>query len=277
MSTSTTVTSINVNGIRAAVKQRSEKNLGMLPWLEQTGADVVALQETRAELEQIVKALAPALERGWYLTAAPSEVKGRNGVAILSRLEPDAVRVGFGSSEFDAAGRYLEADFGRLTVASLYLPSGDVGTERQDEKDRFRKEFGGYLAKLGRKRRDVVVCGDWNIGHTELDIKNWKGNVKNSGFLPEERAWMSEHIGAGRAFKDVVRELHPETAGPYSWWSWRGKAFDNDAGWRIDLQIANNALAGHARAARVERAAEYALRWSDHAPVTVEYSAASPR
>ncbi|BDH58826.1 hypothetical protein MTP03_37650 [Tsukamurella sp. PLM1] len=182
------------------------------------------------------------------------------------------MRIGFGSAEFDPAGRYIEADFGGFTAASLYLPSGDVGTDRQDEKDRFRAEFGAYLAKLGRRRREVVVCGDWNIGHTELDIKNWKGNVKNSGFLPEERAWMSEFIGEGRAFKDVVRELHPGEPGPYAWWSWRGKAFDNDSGWRIDLQVANNALAKRASTARVERAAAYNLRWSDHAPVTVEYA-----
>ncbi|NMD57541.1 MULTISPECIES: exodeoxyribonuclease III [Tsukamurella] len=266
------ITSINVNGIRAAVKQRSEENLGMLPWLRETRAEVVLLQEVRATHKQTLTALAPALEEGWHLAAAESSTAGRNGVAVLSRREPDAVRIGFGSTEFDDAGRYLEADFDGLTVGSLYLPSGDVGTERQDEKDRFRAEFGAYLAKLGRKRREVLVCGDWNIGHTELDIKNWKGNVKNSGFLPEERAWMSEYIGEGRAFKDVVRELHPGVPGPYAWWSWRGKAFDNDSGWRIDLQIANNALAKRAVSARVERAAAYNLRWSDHAPVTVEYA-----
>lgn len=266
------ITSINVNGIRAAVKQRSEENLGMLPWLRETAADVVLLQEVRATHKQTLAALAPALEEGWHLAAAESSTAGRNGVAVLSRREPDAVRIGFGSAEFDPAGRYIEADFGGFTAASLYLPSGDVGTDRQDEKDRFRAEFGAYLAKLGRRRREVVVCGDWNIGHTELDIKNWKGNVKNSGFLPEERAWMSEFIGEGRAFKDVVRELHPGEPGPYAWWSWRGKAFDNDSGWRIDLQVANNALAKRASTARVERAAAYNLRWSDHAPVTVEYA-----
>ncbi|WP_019202479.1 exodeoxyribonuclease III [Tsukamurella sp. 1534] len=266
------ITSINVNGIRAAVKQRSEENLGMLPWLRGSSADVVALQEVRATPAQLTKALAPALEEGWHVVAAESSTAGRNGVAVLSRRAPDAVRIGFGSPEFDESGRYIEADFGSLTVGSLYLPSGDVGTERQDEKDRFRKEFGEHLAALGRRRRDVVVCGDWNIGHTELDIKNWKGNRKNSGFLPEEREWMSSHIGAGRPFKDTVRELHPDTPGPYAWWSWRGKAFDNDSGWRIDLQIANNQLAKRAVAARVERAETYALRWSDHAPVTVEYA-----
>lgn len=265
------VSSVNVNGIRAAVKHRSETNTGMLDWLAGTDARVVALQEVRADAQQARKALAPALDAGWHLALAESETKGRSGVAVLSRSAPDAVRIGFGSPEFDGSGRYLEADFGDLTVGSLYLPSGSVGTEKQDEKDRFRKEFGEYLRGLAQRRDRAVVCGDWNIGHTEHDIKNWKGNVRNSGFLPQERAWMSEVLGEGAPFVDVVRTLHPGTPGPYSWWSWRGKAFDNDAGWRIDLHAATPRLAGSATAARVDRADAYDLRWSDHAPVTVAY------
>jgi exodeoxyribonuclease-3 len=269
------ISSVNVNGVRAAVKQRSETNPGLLPWLAASPAHVVALQEVRADESQARAALAPALDAGWHLSLAEPEVKGRSGVAVLSRDVPDAVRIGFGSAEFDGSGRYLEADFGDLTVASLYLPSGAVGTEKQDEKDRFRKEFGEYLRELAGRHEHAVVCGDWNIGSDELDIKNWKGNLKNSGFLPEERAWMAELIGEGGPLVDVVRAQHPGRPGPYSWWSWRGKAFDNDSGWRIDLQVATPALAARATAARVERAAAYDLRWSDHAPVTVEYRAPS--
>lgn len=263
-----TISTVNVNGVRAAAKK------GLLEWLTATDADIVCLQETRADDRQLHATLAPALDGGWHLASAESGVKGRNGVAVLSRRPADAVRTGHGDDEFAEAGRYLEADFDDVTVASLYLPSGEVGTERQDEKERFLGSFGDHLTRSAAAAtaagRHVVVCGDWNIAHTELDLKNHKGNVKNSGFLPHERAWMDAVFGA-YGWVDVVRGLHPDVAGPYSWWSYRGKAFDNDSGWRIDYQVATPALAERAKEAVVERAAAYDLRWSDHAPVTVRY------
>ncbi|WP_406688739.1 exodeoxyribonuclease III [Saccharopolyspora sp. ID03-671] len=260
-----TLSTVNVNGLRAAAKK------GFVEWLAGTGADVICMQETRAEPDQLTAEVRePA---GWHATLAPSSAKGRAGVAIYSRTEPEDVRIGFGSAEFDDSGRYLEFDLPGVTVASLYLPSGEVGTARQDEKERFMKEFGEYLTGLRERAtsagREVVVCGDWNIAHQEVDLKNWKANQKSAGFLPEERAWLTEVFESG--YTDVVRSLHPEGPGPYSWWSYRGKAFDNDSGWRIDYQVATPGLAERATAAVVERAPSYDQRWSDHAPVTVTY------
>ncbi|WP_081706576.1 exodeoxyribonuclease III [Nocardia sp. CNY236] len=255
------ISTVNVNGVRAAAGK------GLLAWLAVTEADIVCLQETRATDAQVRTALAAALDAGWHVSHAEPESKGRAGVGILSRWAPADVRVGFGSSEFASAGRYLEADFDGITVASVYVHSGDVGTVRQDEKYRFMAELGSYLAT---RTGDFVVAGDWNIAHTEHDLKNWRGNLKSSGFLPRERAWIDEVLGMG--YVDVVRSLYPGVAGPYSWWSYRGRAFDNDSGWRIDAVYTTDDIAPLAVSARVERAATYADRWSDHAPVTVEFS-----
>ena len=268
---SLTVSTINVNGIRAAVKQRSQHNLGLLNWLAGTAADVVCLQETRADDEQLAAALRPALADGWHIASAKPYLKGRSGVAVLSRQPCSDVRVGAGAEEFALHGRYVEADVGDVTVASVYIQTGEAGTERQLEKERFMAALAHRMAAMTAAGRDAVVCGDWNIAHTENDIKNWKGNIKKSGFLPSERQWLTELLATG--WVDVVRKLHPGVPGPYSWWSWRGRAFDNDAGWRIDYQLATQGLAARACTARVERADAYALRWSDHAPVTVVYRA----
>ncbi|PWI42205.1 exodeoxyribonuclease III [Streptomyces sp. ICBB 8177] len=261
-----TVSSVNVNGLRAAARK------GFVPWLAGTAADVVCLQEVRAEAAQLPDGVREP--DGWYAVHAPAAAKGRAGVALYTRREPERVRVGFGSDEFDASGRYVEADLPGLTVASLYLPSGEVGTERQAEKDRFCKEFAVYLGELRARAeaagREVLVCGDWNIAHREADLKNWRANTRNAGFLPEERAWLSG-VFDETGYVDVVRALHPQATGPYSWWSYRGRAFDNDAGWRIDYHVATPALAARAVEAVVERAATHAERWSDHAPVTVTY------
>ncbi|MFE5645524.1 exodeoxyribonuclease III [Rhodococcus sp. NPDC056516] len=264
-----TITSVNVNGVRAAARK------GMLDWLEKTSADFICLQETRASDDQLRETLEPALGNGWFLVSAEPSAKGRNGVAVLSRTEPDAVRIGHGDDEFLDAGRYIEADFADLTVASLYLPSGEALTPKQEEKERFMASFAVHLASTAAAAeaadRHVVVSGDWNIAHTELDLKNWKTNKKSSGFLPEERAWMDLLFAADSAWVDVFRTLHPGVDGPYSWWSYRGKAFDNDSGWRIDYQVATRGYAERAKVAVVERAESYDLRWSDHAPVTVSY------
>lgn len=259
------ITTVNVNGVRAAVRK------GMTDWLERSSADIVCLQETRASDKQLHDALASALEEDWHLVSAEPSAKGRNGVAILSRKPADAVRIGHGDDEFADAGRYIEADFGDLTVGSLYLPSGEAQTPKQEEKERFMASFSRHLSGLAGGERDVVVCGDWNIAHTENDLKAWKTNKKSSGFLPNEREWFGNLLTEDPAWVDVVRELHPDVAGPYSWWSYRGKAFDNDSGWRIDYHLATTGLAERAKQAVVERAESYDLRWSDHAPVTVQY------
>ncbi|MGV9560862.1 exodeoxyribonuclease III [Streptomyces sp. NPDC003480] len=263
-----TVTSVNVNGIRAAARK------GFVDWLAGTSADVLCLQEVRAEPAQIpVEVRTPD---GWHAVHVPAAAKGRAGVSLYTRREPDRVRVGFGSAEFDGSGRYVEVDLPGVTVASLYLPSGEVGTERQDEKVRFMAGFFGYLKELRERAaadgREVLVCGDWNIAHREADLKNWRGNRKNSGFLPEERAWLGRVLDPeDGGYVDVVRALHPDAEGPYTWWSYRGRAFDNDSGWRIDLAVATPGLAGRAVKALVERAAGHGERWSDHAPVTVVF------
>ncbi|MGW7355997.1 exodeoxyribonuclease III [Streptomyces sp. NPDC054802] len=261
-----TVTSVNVNGLRAAAKK------GFVEWLATTAADAICLQEVRATADQLPAEVGDP--DGWFTVHAPAAAKGRAGVSLYTRREPDAVRIGFGSSEFDGSGRYVEADLPGVTVASLYLPSGQVGTERQDEKMRFMGEFLPYLKELRARAaadgREVVVCGDWNIAHREADLKNWRGNKKNSGFLPEEREWLGRVFDEAE-YVDVVRALHPDQEGPYTWWSYRGRAFDNDTGWRIDYQIATAGLAKRAVKAWVERAATHGERWSDHAPVTAVY------
>ena len=279
---SLTVSTVNVNGIRAAVKQRSETNLGFLPWLESSGADVVALQEVRADEDQTRKALAPALEAGWHLIGSASSMKGRAGVALLSRQEPSDVCVGYGDPEFAESGRYIEAvypgavDGETVTVASLYLPSGSANTPKQDEKDRFLETFREFLAERAaelksRDGHEMIICGDWNIAHREEDLKNHKGNHKSSGFLPHEREWMTDVFADGSGWTDIVRHRRPDEVGPYSWWSQRGKAFDNDAGWRIDYQVVSDGLVDRAVKDWVDRAEAYDMRWSDHAPVTVVY------
>ncbi|MEE2034164.1 exodeoxyribonuclease III [Rhodococcus chondri] len=262
------ISTVNVNGVRAAAGK------GLLAWLAATPADIVCLQEVRATAQQFHAAIAPALDAGWHVVSTEAAAKGRAGVAVLSRVPSDAHRVGFGDDEFLDTGRYIEADFGNLTVGSLYLPTGEAETPKQVEKERFMKSFAKHLGDSAESviaaDRDMLVCGDWNIAHTERDIKNWKGNVKKSGFLPSEREWVGDLLGSGQ-WRDVVRDVHGDVAGPYSWWSYRGKAFDTDAGWRIDYHLVTPALAARVTDARVERAATYAERWSDHAPVTVSF------
>ncbi|MEU6646248.1 exodeoxyribonuclease III [Saccharomonospora sp. NPDC046836] len=267
-----TVSTVNVNGLRAAAKK------GFTEWFAATGADVVACQEVRAEASSLPAGLREP--DGWHSAHAACSVKGRNGVSVYSCVEPEAVRIGFGEAEFEDSGRYLETHLPGLVVASLYLPSGDVGTERQEEKERFMAAFLPYLGELRGKAeaegREVLVVGDWNIAHAEIDLKNWKGNRTNSGFLPEERAWLDRVFGE-LGYVDLQRKLDPAGPGPYTWWSYRGKAFDNDAGWRIDYLAATPGLAQACTSVVVERAATYAERWSDHAPVTATFDWDWPR
>src|SRR5690606_2762011 len=196
-----------------------------------------------------------------------AEKKGYSGVGIYSKVAPDRVRQGIGVAEFDDEGRYLRADFGRLSVISLYLPSGSSGEHRQASKFRFLAAFYPQLKRLRKAGREVVLCGDWNIAHKEIDLKNWKGNRKNSGFLPEERDWMTQ-IFSELGWADVYRQLHPETTEEcYTWWSNRGQAWAKNVGWRIDYQIATPDIAAQARRAAIYKDE----RFSDHAPLTIQY------
>lgn len=249
----------NVNGIRAAARK------GLLEWLDHTDADIVALQETRADTAQLRIALAPALDKGWQVAHAEPGTKGRAGVAILSRRAGTVTQVDL-DGEFAGVGRYLEVAYENLTVASVYVHTGEAETPRQDEKYRFLQAL---AQRMNKYTEGFVIAGDWNIAPTERDLKNWRGNRGKAGFLPEERAWLTARYSEG--WTDVVRALNPEGDGPYSWWSYRGRAFDNDAGWRIDYQLTTRDVAIRAKKARTDRAAGYDQRWSDHAPVTVHY------
>lgn len=269
------VATVNVNGIRAAVRR------GFGEWLAERDCDLVALQEVRCPSELVpAEALA-----GYHYCYHPGDRAGRNGVALLSRTPPVALREGFGNPAFDAEGRYLEADLDlngwRLTVGSLYLPKGgradDSAAElaRYRRKLRFLRSFRPYLARARKQAqaqgREFLVMGDFNIAHTRHDLRNWRSNQGHVGFLPEEREWFASILGP-RTLLDVVRRLHPDDDGPYSWWSWLGNAFTNDVGWRIDYQLATPALARAAIAGCTDRASSYEARLSDHAPVVVDYA-----
>ncbi|POH60084.1 exodeoxyribonuclease III [Arthrobacter glacialis] len=267
------IASVNVNGIRAAYKN------GMGPWLAGRDVDILCLQEVRAP-DAIVEGF---LGEDWHLLHAEAEAKGRAGVLIATRkdvLEPVATRVGIGEDYFATTGRWVEADYlingsdgtpTTLTVVSAYVHSGEVGTPKQDDKFRFLDTMIARLPQLAATRDHVLVVGDLNVGHTILDIKNWKGNVKRAGFLPEERAYFDRFFGEEIGFKDVAREFAGEVEGPYTWWSNRGQAFTNDTGWRIDYHMATAGLAARAVHAVVDRAESYEARFSDHAPLVVDY------
>jgi len=252
------IITVNLNGIRSAA------NKGLFAWLAEQDADIVCLQELRAQAADMTQQmLAPAGYRGYFHYA---EKKGYSGVGIYCREKPQQVTAGLGIVEFDAEGRYLCADFAGFSVVSLYLPSGSSGDERQAVKFKFMAAFLPHLRALRASGREVVVCGDWNIAHKEIDLKNWRGNQKNSGFLPEERAWLTELFDEA-GFVDVFRGLHPELAA-YTWWSNRGQAWAKDVGWRLDYQIATPGIAARAQAAAIYKA----QRFSDHAPLIIDYT-----
>jgi exodeoxyribonuclease-3 len=262
------VVSLNLNGIRSAGKK------GLFSWLEKSGADVVCLQELKAqaadlneEMRNPAGLINPAVKCSYLGYFHYAEKKGYSGVGLYTRKPPMQIIEGLGVAEIDAEGRYIEAQFDALSMVSVYLPSGSSGDERQAIKFAFMERFYPHLQALVQSGREVIICGDWNIAHTEKDLKNWKGNLKNSGFLPEERAWL------GNVFKDlglvdVYRSLYPEhEAEAYTWWSNRGQAWAKNVGWRIDYQIATPGIAAKARAASVYKAE----RFSDHAPLIVDY------
>lgn len=253
------IISANLNGIRSAAKK------GFFDWMATQDADFVCVQELKAQASDMTPAfLSPHGYRGHFHYA---EKKGYSGVGIYSKREPDAVRIGFGCAEFDAEGRYVQCDFGKLSVISLYCPSGSSSEERQQAKFRFMDVFLPHLSELRQCGQEIVICGDWNIAHKEIDLKNWKSNQKNSGFLPEERAWLTrvfDEIG----WVDAYRRLHPDAAGEaYTWWSNRGQAWAKNVGWRIDYHIVTEGMARTACAASIYKAS----RFSDHSPLTIEY------
>ena len=252
------IVTLNVNGIRSAARK------GLFDWLPQQDADVVCLQEVRAQPEQIAAELYhPA---GFHCYYEPAQRKGYSGVALYARCKPDEVLRGFGSAEFDAEGRYLEARFGDLSVISVYLPSGSSSAERQQAKFRFLDEFALHLEALRDDGRNYLLCGDWNIAHQPIDLRNWRANRKNSGFLPEERAWLDELFGV-RGYIDCFRQINAEPD-QYTWWSNRGQAWAKNVGWRIDYQIASTGLSGTVRSAEIYKDE----RFSDHAPLSMDYA-----
>ena len=251
------VITVNVCGIRSAAAK------GLFRWLRRQQADFICLQETKSQEHQLA---GHDIElRGFHRYFCDAERPGLRRSRALHRHLPRRIVRGFGVAEFDREGRYLEVQVGDLSVVSLYLPSGSAGAERQASKFRFLEAFTPYLAGLRRRRRHYILGGDWNIAHRAIDLKNWKANRKNSGFLPEERAWMDRLFGPA-GYVDAFREVRPQ-AGLYTWWSNRGQARTNNVGWRIDYQVVSRSLAGKAHAASIYTRA----RFSDHAPLTMDY------
>jgi exodeoxyribonuclease-3 len=251
------VISLNANGIRAAARK------GFFDWLGAQDADVVCIQETKAQEHQLDDPLFSP--DGYHCFYEDAEKKGYSGTAIYTRHEPKKVVRGYGDPEFDAEGRYLEVQLGGISVVSLYLPSGSSGDERQQAKYRCMDSFTEHLKKLHRRQSEYVICGDWNIVHKEEDIKNWKQNQKTSGCLPEERAWLDKVFGEYR-YTDAFRTL-PQEPEQYTWWSNRGRAWDNNVGWRIDYHVVTPGLSDKVLRTDIYRE----QRFSDHAPLTMDY------
>jgi len=251
------VITLNLNGIRSAAAK------GVFRWLARQKADIFCVQEIKAQASDMTaELLAAAGFRGYFHYA---EKKGYSGVGLYCRREPDRVIEGLGIREFDAEGRYLRADFGKLSVISVYLPSGSSGEHRQQSKFRFMEQVYPHLARLAKEGREFILCGDWNIAHREIDLRNWRGNQKNSGFLPAERQWLTR-VFDDLGWVDVFRRIDPR-AEQYTWWSNRGQAWAKNVGWRIDYQIATPGIAARARKVKIYKD----RRFSDHAPLTIDY------
>jgi exodeoxyribonuclease-3 len=251
------VITANLNGIRSATSK------GFLRWLARQKADVVCVQELKAQAaDMTAEMLAPHGFHGHFHYA---EKKGYSGVGLYSKVKPDRVSEGIGVREFDAEGRYVRADFGKLSVISVYLPSGSAGEHRQQSKFRFMAEFYPHMTRLLKEGREIILCGDWNIAHKEIDLKNWRGNRKNSGFLPEEREWLTK-IYDELKYVDVFRRIDQREE-QYTWWSNRGQAWAKNVGWRIDYQVATPAIAACAKKVKIFKDERY----SDHAPLIIDY------
>ncbi len=256
------VITLNVNGIRAAARK------GFFDWLACQRADFVCLQELKAQPFQIEGP--PFHPPGYHCYYHGAERKGYSGVGLYCRTRPREVLHGIGWRDVDREGRYIEARYPGLSVVSLYLHSGSSSEERQRLKFDFMERFMPYLRKLRRRRREYILCGDWNIAHKEIDLKNWRGNRNHSGFLPEERAWMDELFGRA-GFIDAFRVIdqRPEQ---YTWWSNRGQAWARNVGWRIDYQVVTPGLRDAIRAASIYKDE----RFSDHAPLIIDYDWEAP-
>jgi len=251
------IISLNCNGIRSAYSK------GLYTWLSRQRADILCLQETKAQIDQLTEEIRQP--KGWHTHFVDAEKKGYSGVAIFSKQKPDRVVRGFGEELFDSEGRYVQADFGDLSVASLYLPSGSSKEERQAFKFKFLDYYLPELIKKRKDKRRYILCGDWNIAHKEIDLKNWRGNRKNSGFLPEEREWMDKlFLQAG--YVDGFRVVN-QKPDEYTWWSNRGQAWANNVGWRIDYQVISESLTNSVSSASIYKKE----RFSDHSPLIIDY------
>lgn len=251
------VISLNANGIRAAARK------GFFEWLAGQEADVVCIQETKAQEHQLSDdCFRP---KGYHCYYEDAVKKGYSGTAVYTKHKPKKVVRGYGDEEFDCEGRYLEVQLDGINVVSLYLPSGSSHELRQEAKFRCMESFTEHLKKLRRKRSEYIICGDWNIAHKEIDLKNWKQNQKNSGFLPEERAWLDQVFG-DYGFVDGFRTVEQEPHA-YTWWSNRGRAWDNNVGWRLDYQVVSKGLQDKVLRTEIYKA----QRFSDHAPLIMDY------
>jgi exodeoxyribonuclease-3 len=251
------IITLNLNGVRSA------SNKGFFQWLLKQGADIVCVQELKAQITDLTSdMLTPNNYHGYFHCA---ERKGYSGVGIFCLRKPNKIIEGVGITEIDTEGRYLRADFDHLSIISVYLPSGSSGKHRQTAKFFFLKHFFPLLKKLIASGREVILCGDWNIAHKEIDLKNWRSNQKNSGFLPEERAWLTKILNELR-FVDVFRQINQEP-NQYTWWSNRGQAWAKNVGWRIDYQIATPKIASKATEASIYKTE----RFSDHSPLIIDY------
>ncbi len=253
------IISANLNGIRSAAKK------GFMEWMQKQQADFICVQELKAQKDDLDAQLLSPKGLNSYFHCA--EKKGYSGCGIFTPHTIDDVQIGFGNSEFDAEGRYVEVQIGLLSVISVYMPSGSSSPDRQAAKFRFLDAFLPYLIKLKKSKRHIILCGDVNIAHHEIDLKNWKGNLNNSGFLPEERAWLTK-LFTEIGYVDVYRYLEPNAGDTcYTWWSQRGQAYAKNVGWRIDYQIASPEIAKTAKKADIYKK----QRFSDHAPLIIEY------
>ena len=251
------IITVNLNGIRSADSK------GFYEWLQTQQADVICLQEIRIMHEQLTEIM---LNPGNLNSAFEfAEKRGYSGVGIYFRKSPDRIQKGIGWSDMDSEGRFIQADYGKLSVVSLYLPSGTSGEERQNFKYKAMDYFEKWLRKSRKSGREFIICGDWNIAHKEIDLKNWKSNQKNSGFLPAEREWMTKIFGE-LGFVDVFRKLN-QNAEQYTWWSNRGRSWEKNVGWRIDYQVATPDVASKAIGESIFRE----QRFSDHAPLIIDY------